>query len=67
MIFESMWTKRDAVSKERMAICRVCEHFNSFTNQCNQCGCFMVVKTKMLSSECPVGKWSKLDDEPTPS
>lgn len=62
MLFESMWTKRDAIGKERMAICRSCDQFRKLTNQCAQCGCFMVAKTKLLSSECPLGKWTKVDE-----
>jgi hypothetical protein len=61
-MFETMWTKRAAISKERMAICEACEHYKPATTQCEQCGCFMVGKTKFLSSECPIGKWKAVDE-----
>ena len=27
---------------------------------CNECGCSLAFKTRSLSSECPLGKWSAL-------
>lgn len=41
--------------KERMPICRSCEHFKM--NVCARCGCFMPVKTRFSWAECPIGKW----------
>jgi hypothetical protein len=45
------------VQKERMGICAGCEHFIKMTNQCKKCGCIMTIKTKLLSSTCPIEKW----------
>ena len=42
---------------ERMAICKLCEHFNSKAQKCKKCGCFMRLKTTLLAAKCPVGKW----------
>ena len=48
-------------AKERINICRKCEHVNPILLQCKQCGCFLIVKTKMKSQDCPLNKWEKED------
>lgn len=45
------------ISQERMKICNDCDYLIKVTNQCRQCGCFMNLKTKLVNSKCPVGKW----------
>jgi len=40
----------------RLKVCHGCEHFDA--PRCTLCGCFMNFKTTLLSSECPIGKWS---------
>lgn len=61
-MFESMWTKREVIAKERMAICEPCEHYKPSTTQCGLCGCFMIGKARFMSSECPAGKWKAVDE-----
>jgi hypothetical protein len=29
------------------------------TNQCNECGCFMMAKVLIPKAECPLDKWPK--------
>ena len=45
------------LSNQRYSICNMCPKFISLTKQCQECGCFMVVKTKMAAATCPLGKW----------
>lgn len=53
------------VSKERMAICDLCEWCSEnkpkkprrFDKHCTHCGCVLSAKTKCLSCACPVDKW----------
>ena len=45
------------ISKDRMSICKSCDRFFKPTKQCKECLCFMFLKTKLSSSECPIGKW----------
>lgn len=45
------------VSTARMDICRQCDHFISVTTTCKKCGCFMILKSKLKESKCPIGKW----------
>lgn len=53
---DTIYTRRRAISEERMKICKSCEHLKSL-NRCEKCGCFMDGKTLFLESECPIGKW----------
>jgi hypothetical protein len=41
--------------KARMDACNMCEFYKN--SRCTKCGCFMEVKVKLLSLECPIGKW----------
>ena len=57
------------VSEERLAICNICEEHSSnkedYTSlrpdaHCTNCGCTLSAKTKCLSCECPLKKWSAI-------
>jgi hypothetical protein len=45
------------VAEGRLKICSMCPKLKKVTKQCTECGCFMVVKTKMALASCPMGKW----------
>lgn len=62
MKLKTFFTDHYDMSKERLAICEACEFYNRTTSQCNQCGCFMKAKTLLMGSECPEGKWAKVDE-----
>jgi hypothetical protein len=56
-------------STERLAICSQCPHYsindpnrNPFRPDihCTNCGCTLSAKTKCLSCECPLKKWSAI-------
>lgn len=40
----------------RIEICKSCDELNS-VKFCQQCGCFMPLKTWLKSSSCPLKKW----------
>lgn len=42
-------------AKERLDICKGCPKLKA--NVCQECGCFMPLKTKLKHAECPIGKW----------
>jgi hypothetical protein len=42
--------------EERIKICDLCEELTKL-KFCNQCKCFMPVKTWFESQSCPLGKW----------
>ena len=46
-------------AKERMSICRKCEKLNPLLVQCKECGCLLVLKTKMKNQDCPLNKWEE--------
>ena len=54
------------VYKERLEICRGCEHYFSLTGTCKKCGCFMRVKAKISTMTCPERKWLKTNDIEVP-
>ncbi len=45
------------ISNERMGVCMSCDKLKLPTKQCSECGCFMIAKTMLPQSECPLGKW----------
>jgi len=47
----------DDVAKRRYEICEQCPSLIKLTKQCKECGCFMKLKTKLIHSSCPLGKW----------
>jgi len=55
MIKELLASKQ--LSKKRYDICKSCDKFRNFTKTCKICNCIMPLKTKLLKSDCPLGKW----------
>lgn len=58
-ILESIFTERNKMSQDRLAICSVCDKYNKKTTRCEECGCFMEYKTLFRTSKCPIGKWKE--------
>ena len=42
---------------ERLKLCEECEDFARASRQCRLCWCFMDIKVKIASAECPAKKW----------
>ena len=59
----SYFAKPD-VQKERMEICRACEHYFKPTGTCKICGCFMRIKSKLGGQSCAATpkKWHHTGD-----
>jgi hypothetical protein len=47
----------EEIADSRYSLCLSCPELINLTKQCKQCGCFMAVKTKLMESTCPIGKW----------
>lgn len=47
-------TQKDEVDR-RLDICFKCEFFKD--GRCTICGCFMALKAKLATGQCPKGKW----------
>lgn len=41
----------------RMNICKDCEKFNKLLTKCNECGCFLQIKARWSTENCPLNKW----------
>jgi hypothetical protein len=48
-----------AVAAERLEICEGCDFYRSDSQICEQCGCFMPLKTAMANMKCPIDKWEE--------
>jgi hypothetical protein len=46
-----------SLSKQRMSICQSCDQYAKVIRVCNECYCFMPLKTRLTSVTCPLGKW----------
>lgn len=56
------------VAEERLAICEECPMHSKYLKNtirpdahCTICSCTLVIKTKVLSEQCPQGKWKSID------
>ena len=52
MIFLDKQAKR-----ERLDICKACEHFQKKYRRCKKCGCIIEAKAGLYHARCPIGKW----------
>ena len=48
------------LQKARMEICLACPELTQL-RRCQQCGCFMDVKTRLTGAHCPLNKWPLLE------
>ena len=54
---EDLVEKIKELRKERLDICNSCEFFNKESTACAMCGCIMSIKTNLVDTKCPIGKW----------
>jgi len=45
------------LAEERLKVCSECPHLKKLARQCDLCGCFLDLKTKLLEASCPINKW----------
>ena len=50
------------IRRERLNLCKGCEHYFKPTGNCLKCGCFMRVKTSLSFTECPIGLWESIKE-----
>ena len=62
MSIKDIWEHRKEVAKQRMDICSTCEEFVPTTTQCQECGCFIIAKSLLPFSECPLKKWESYQE-----
>jgi hypothetical protein len=49
----------ERVEKARYARCKTCEFYDPRVKQCEVCGCFVPLKIKLPTEECPYGRWKR--------
>lgn len=54
-------------AQRRAEICAACPFYNDTLKKvgmatCQKCGCVIAAKTKHMKSSCPIGKWTKFDE-----
>ena len=52
--------------KERLDICRECEHYFKPTGNCKVCGCFMRIKASISVMYCPEEYWLQTEEVEAP-
>lgn len=50
------------IREQRMSICKECSHLTKH-DQCSICYCYMPAKVRFAGSECPIGKWSAVEEK----
>lgn len=53
---QDFYLNKQSRSEERLSICHQCPEIRNL-DICNQCGCFMQIKTRIFFATCPLGKW----------
>ena len=56
----------NSVYKDRISICKNCDHYFSLTGNCRICLCFMKIKARLAPMECPKKYWLKTTNIETP-
>ena len=51
----------NAEYEDRLAVCTACPFLNYKENRCQDCGCYVKVKARLIVEDCPQGYWRKLD------
>jgi hypothetical protein len=61
MTEERYWIVKQEDFEKRYSICKSCDSYNKEHDLCLLCHCEMKSKTTSIYSECPDGKWGRLD------
>lgn len=43
--------------ERRIAVCQSCDRLSQPMSRCLECGCFMAVKARLRTTDCPLMKW----------
>ena len=52
---------------ERTKVCESCDKYLKRAKICGVCKCFIPAKSRLRYSDCPEGKWKKLDNDASSS
>lgn len=45
------------IYSKRLLTCISCPAFSKESKVCSECGCFMIIKTKLPGATCPLNRW----------
>lgn len=48
--------------KERMLVCLACPSYQASLKRCKECGCFLILKAALKTTNCPLNKWKDNDE-----
>lgn len=58
--YYKIFNKNDKLAKKRIAICKRCNsciHIDMIGDICNECGCVLEAKARVLDEQCKLNKW----------
>lgn len=60
-LFDPRLYVSEKIQKSRLELCMACPYLRNRVGQevCYLCGCFLHLKTKLKTEECPILKWKK--------
>jgi hypothetical protein len=58
--YKFLFAKRSQMAKDRLIICFSCKA--RFGIMCGMCGCELHAKAEIEEEECPLGKWSIMQE-----
>lgn len=53
-------TVPEEVYAQRLRICRACPYYAPETEQCTHCTCFVPLKARLVTEQCPLAIWPKV-------
>lgn len=53
--------RTEAQKEACLAICAACEKWDEQAKRCLECGCFMALKARLATEQCPLGRWPGFD------
>lgn len=57
------FNKNEQLARKRIAICKKCKslaHIDMLGDICNECGCVLDAKARVIDEKCELNKWYKL-------
>lgn len=48
---------------DRNKVCSKCSSYDEKNNKCKECGCFLSLKARLKTSQCPLELWENLTEK----
>ncbi len=45
-----------------LAVCAACDRWDDQAGRCLECGCYMALKSRLATEQCPLGRWPDFDN-----